>query len=253
MKFTIILILSIMLVGCKSTTVEKTLSDIETLMDCCPDSALNKLNKITPEQLTSDETNAHYALLYSQALDKNYIDSTNDSLILIAENYYTKHNDNKKSMLAHYYHGRVKYNAKEYPQSLYFITKAFHNAESLKDYYWMGRCAEEISIIYDENFHGSDALHYAQIAFDNLQKSGKQPYINYSLLNLARINNNNNNDSIANQIAKQVLDSAIVYNDSSLWILSKNISAKSFLDLKIIAKLFSQSMKSRIKQVLNLI
>ena len=34
--------------------------------------------------------NARFALLYSQALDKNYIDVTDDSLISFAEAWYTK-------------------------------------------------------------------------------------------------------------------------------------------------------------------
>lgn len=70
-------ILLILLVSCSSTTpADRVLDTAETIMDQHPDSALSILNRIDPSELVSDKSRALYSLLITQALDKNYIDST---------------------------------------------------------------------------------------------------------------------------------------------------------------------------------
>ena len=81
------ILLCLQLGSCRqSTDTASVLVEAETLMDERPDSALTLLKSIpSPEQLTG-LAQARYSLLYSQALDKNYIDTANDSLIQIAVN-----------------------------------------------------------------------------------------------------------------------------------------------------------------------
>ena len=55
-----------------------------------PDSALFLLGSLNTGNINSQKIRAKYAVVYSQALDKNYIDETNDSLITIAVKYYKK-------------------------------------------------------------------------------------------------------------------------------------------------------------------
>ena len=79
------ILLFLMITGCrKQYPVEEKLLQAETVMNEYPDSALNLLKGIAQTELQTREHHARYALLYSQALDKNYIDLTNDSLINIA-------------------------------------------------------------------------------------------------------------------------------------------------------------------------
>ena len=54
-----------------------------------------------------------YALLLTEALDKNFKSHRNDSLILIAVDYY-KDNSNNKLKTKAYYLGRVYQDNKEY-------------------------------------------------------------------------------------------------------------------------------------------
>lgn len=54
-----------------------------------PDSALIQIKNINKESLRGRYNKARYALLYSQALDKNYIDVESDSLISDALQYYS--------------------------------------------------------------------------------------------------------------------------------------------------------------------
>lgn len=226
------LLLSLLFVGCSSAGIDGKLSEIESAMDSSPELALSALDSIAPTQLKSDSQRALFALLYSQALDKNYIDETNDSLICIAVRYFDRSDDVYHRMLAHYYHGRVQYNAKEFPQSLAAMMKALNASEEIDNYYWKGRIAEQIANIYDANFHGEDAIYYAHIAFDNLQKSGRQPYINYALLNLARIKGNNDKYGEAIKMAMQVADSAYLYADSYLLLESQDVLAANYVGMK---------------------
>lgn len=228
----LLLIFTIILGSCSKNHTEQHLNEIETIIETAPDSALILLNQMPQEELSDKSTSAHYALLLSIALDKNYIDITNDSLICIAENYYKSADDYFRLMQSYYYHGRICYNAKNYTQSLCLMIKSFDCAEDLNNYYWKGRIAEQISNIYGANYHGKEAIHYAEISYDNLKKSGKQPFSNYALLTLARAYNNNGVYDKCNSISKNLLDSASAHNDTLLSIYSKELLATSYIGLR---------------------
>lgn len=61
-----------------------------------PDSSLNILEKIRIERVRGRKNKAKYALLYSQALDKNYIDVESDSIIRVARDYYAHRGSNEE-------------------------------------------------------------------------------------------------------------------------------------------------------------
>lgn len=72
--------------GCRDENV--ALNRVGALMQSSPDSALMLLQKIDFNSVVGEKARARYALLYSQALDKNFIDLQSDSLINIALDYY---------------------------------------------------------------------------------------------------------------------------------------------------------------------
>lgn len=78
-----------------------------SLMQSRPDSALHILQDIPMERLATQADSAYYALLLTQARDKNYIVQTSDSLIRFAVAYYDKVNDVRRQAKAHYYWGCV--------------------------------------------------------------------------------------------------------------------------------------------------
>ena len=80
----------------------------------CPDSALSILIDIDSSVLRTRPMQAKHALLLSMALDKNYIDIADDSIISIAYNYYQNHPTKREKMLSLYYSGVVKQNAGNY-------------------------------------------------------------------------------------------------------------------------------------------
>ena len=93
--------------GCKQTDVTQVLDRAETCMAERPDSSLYLLRTLDKRHISGSLRKARYALLYSQALDKNYIDVDNDSLIRVAVDYYKGHGTSHEKALAYFYLGRV--------------------------------------------------------------------------------------------------------------------------------------------------
>ena len=85
----------------------KQLILVDSLMQSQSDSALNILRGISMENFATQVDSAYYALLLTQARDKNYIVQTDDSLIRYAVAYYDKTNDVRMQAKAHYYWGCV--------------------------------------------------------------------------------------------------------------------------------------------------
>ena len=108
------LLVALPFAGCRDHyPVADKLLQAETCMNEYPDSALTVLKSIGQADLQSEEHHARYALLYSQALDKNYIDVTSDSLIQVAVEYYKDKDDVRSRFFSYYYLGRIYTNANE--------------------------------------------------------------------------------------------------------------------------------------------
>lgn len=114
MKNFTLLLLAIILIGCNnSREVSRALSSAENIMTESPDSARLILANINRSSLKSRAAKARHALLYSQALDKCYVDVDNDSLTSIALNYYKTHGTDHEKALAYYYNATVNRYAKQ--------------------------------------------------------------------------------------------------------------------------------------------
>jgi len=111
MRQPILLLLFAAVIGLTSCSSESSqfsvLTHIDSLLESYPDSALVILHDIDASELSYSQQ-AEYALLMVQAMDKNYIPYQNDSLIMIAVNYYKSRKQKKDQQAkAYYYLGRV--------------------------------------------------------------------------------------------------------------------------------------------------
>lgn len=75
--------------------------------------ALSILDSIKPETINGKNTKARYALLYSIALDKNYIDTTTLEILQPAIDYYLKKGTSDEKLKTYYYQGRIYQNRNE--------------------------------------------------------------------------------------------------------------------------------------------
>lgn len=135
MRNAITIIISCLIFGlCACSNVadnNRLLSLADSLMYIRPDSSLYILKNISAKDLNTSETQAYYALLMTQANDKNYIKQTDDSLIKIAVQYYDIHNNPKRQAQAYYNWGSVYLDkndqgaaTEKYLRALSFIPKA---------------------------------------------------------------------------------------------------------------------------------
>lgn len=217
-------------VGCNGRSpVQEVLSEAENLMDYRPDFALALLDSIPPSQLLSDEETARYALLITQAKDKNHLELNTDSLISLASRYFLKRKDKKRAMIATYYEGRVKYLSQDYTSGIVCFLKAREIAKETHDHFWAGMSCRGISDIYNESFNAADELVYAREEYENIKASGRQPYINYALLDLARAYCSNREYAAVLKLTQEICDSAIATQDSHLYYCAKQLDGISYL------------------------
>ena len=106
-----VLVLCAVLSCSDDTAVMEELDRAEAVMEEYPDSALALLDTLDRSCLVTREARARHALLYSQALDKNYIDLSTDSIISPAVKYYKKHGSPDYRLMTQYYLGRIYQNA----------------------------------------------------------------------------------------------------------------------------------------------
>ena len=122
--------------GCSSWRVNETLKDVESYIMERPDSALTVLDTMDRSLLKSERLRAHHALLHAMALDKNYIDVTDDSLASVAVGYYSKKGPDKYYARSLYYLGLSYYYAQDYKKAILEFTKAENVAERCDSLYW---------------------------------------------------------------------------------------------------------------------
>lgn len=154
-------ILSFLIVSCHRDmdALNMTFSKVEKCMDLCPDSALNLLKGIPEPEKLWGESQATYALLMTQAMDKNYMKFSSDSLIALALNYYTI-TQTSPIMYAKalFYHGRVMLELDKEEEALKSFLAAKDIYERIKDHKMLALIAEEVGMINRKQELYDDAL-----------------------------------------------------------------------------------------------
>lgn len=106
-----IIILAICLISCNSHSKHwDTLFQVESYIEERPDSALVVLEQINTSELSGKEEKAKHALLYSMALDKNFVDKTNFEVLQPAIDYYEDNGSATDKLRTYYYQGRIYQN-----------------------------------------------------------------------------------------------------------------------------------------------
>ena len=176
-------------VSCKhgNPMVDVSLDRIEQVVQQHPDSALFELVRLDSllaagaVSIEGDRQMARYALLKTQTHDKNYIDDTNDSLILRAVRYYDEHGSKREQMLSHYYHGAIFRNAANFSQAYSSFLLAAKLATDYGDNTYAGLSYGNVSCICRELYSG-ESLYYADLSYQCHQATGDTARINWALM-----------------------------------------------------------------------
>ncbi|MDE6669181.1 MAG: hypothetical protein K2K26_05825, partial [Muribaculaceae bacterium] len=184
-------------------------------MDEYPDSALKIIEAMTPAEM-SEADRALYAILRLQVLDKRHCQLPQDSLITDAIRFYT-HTDNPiRLLMANYYRGRELYLNDNPTEAIRHFYKAKEIAEQQGLHFWAGMSCRGIADIYNESYNAVEELNFTRQEYDHIRKSGRQPYINYAALDLARACISNNIYDEATKLCQAMLDSAAITQDDNL-------------------------------------
>lgn len=165
MRFLTTVLLLLLAVSCRQAARD-TVARADMLLSDQPDSALALLEGLDFHRLHGRRLRAHYALTHTVALDKNYIDSDNDSLFRYAFDYYSRHRDDSLRSLAHYYRGRLYQNGTQYQLATESYLTALHHLDTTRSHYRTGLVYSRLGEMYRDQYNFNSALDYFHRALD---------------------------------------------------------------------------------------
>lgn len=181
-----IAIIMVSVAGCSHHGADDAILDrADSLMESLPDSALSLLHTIDSHRIAGGESRARYALLMSQALDKNYIDVTSDSLISVATAYYADRPDSPELMKSLFYQARIYYNDKRYDRAATYATHAYEIAVKLDDPFWKGKTSDKIAEIFNKTYNYDECIKFRKIAVTSYAQTKKRNFYQWALLSLS--------------------------------------------------------------------
>ena len=211
------LLVALSFTGCRDhSPVADKLKHAETVMNEHPDSALNLLKGIAQPELQTQAHHARYALLYSQALDKNYIDLTSDSLINLAVDYYKDRDDVRAKFFSYYYLGRIYTNANNLTQATLAYMEAEQLVDELGDDYAAGLLYTQMGNIYRDYYDYPKALQSYRLSTEYFHKADKPLHKLYGMLRQSSIYKSMNKETDSFHILYNTLIEAKETNQTSI-------------------------------------
>lgn len=152
------------LCSCENRQVSAVLDSVDSYIQERPDSALSVLRSISRDALGTKELRARYALDYTMALEKNYIDTTDLSVILPACKYYSKHGPLKQKMRAYFYQGCIYFNRNEDERAMNCFLLALEDSAQVDDNHYKELINSTIADIFSRNYNSEQELQYVLAA-----------------------------------------------------------------------------------------
>lgn len=174
--------------SCGRMEYQSVLDHAESLLNSKPDSAFVLLEKCSGNKFnSSDKLNARYALLYSMALDKNYIDITSDSVIAPAVKYYERHGSIEDKLRMKYYLGRIRYNAGNYSNAIVLFEEAAELVAKIDNSLMAGLIYRNMMSCHAMIYNYPESIRYGKLAYDAFICAGENRYVDYMLLSLGNM------------------------------------------------------------------
>ena len=161
--------------------------DDSAVMEEHPDSALALLDTLDRSRLRTRGAKARHTLLYSQALDKNWIDLSTDSIIKPAVRYYARHGNLDDRLKAQYYLGRIYQNAGDNESAMRCFVNAEKYASKCDDAGMAGRLYTAMTAIYYSIYQFEMALEASVNAADYYLLDADTNWYAYKMITAANI------------------------------------------------------------------
>ena len=141
-----------LMMGCTDGRYDAVLSQIDTLMEAHPDSALLRLDSIRSlKESWPKRLRMRYDLLEAKAQNKAFVDFTSDSIAKEFTKYYDSHGTANERMMAHYLLGCVYRDLGEAPHAVDCYLDAISQADTTSkdcDFYTLSCAYAQMAYIY---------------------------------------------------------------------------------------------------------
>lgn len=172
-KIVFLILLLDVCVGCQENRrIGRQLSRIEQIMATAPDSSLRLLKQMDVSGFPSERLQAKYSLLLSEALEKNDVYLTGDTVIKAAVDYYSRRGGRTERAKTFYYLGRIHENARDFEAAIKAYIRAGEFSEK-EDHRLRGLIFNSIGNLYAEQLSYQEALMmYSQAQCQTYMKNG---------------------------------------------------------------------------------
>ena len=213
-NFWIMLLLGVGMCSCRSTMeVEAKLFRAESNLTDNSETALQILDSLDVADITTRKLQARYALVYSEALDKNYIDVKSDSIIAPAIKYYKNHGSTEEKLKSMYYYARTQYNAGDYNPAILTLMGTLPLVETTSSTRTCALVHNLFAMIYNRSFMFQEALNHIKRAHDYALQCGDYELVDLFLYRQAQLYKNLKQYHEAEGLYVQVLTSARLDNN----------------------------------------
>ena len=163
--------------SCVFSGFNTELLDVESYIQERPDSALSVLESIDLQYLKSQKDKALHALLHAMALDKNFVNVSDDSLANVALQYFECRGPKKYKARSLYYRGTSYYYAHEYDKSILDFTKAEPICLECGDSLYLAMTYVAMADIYGSSYNDIQEINYLNKALDIFTALREEYYI----------------------------------------------------------------------------
>lgn len=173
------------MLSCGVSEMKNRLKDVESYIMEHPDSALAVLDSMDRTLLTTDRLKAHHALLHAMALDKNYIDVTDDSLASVALDYYSRKGPKKYEARSRYYLGLSYFYAGDLSKAILEFTRAEEVSE-MSDSLYLAMIKTIQGHVYIQTHNDVEALNCYKKSYDLFSQLSMDFYMRVAEYGLAK-------------------------------------------------------------------
>lgn len=168
----------LLLLSCSDRKAEAILDQAENIIQENPAEALSLLQAIDVSQLHSRRLEARYALTYTIAQYKSYLDPESDSLVSVAVDYYEMNGSAEEKFYAYLYQGIIRSIIGNKQQTSYSLFRALYNSESVIDHYSKGQLYMYLASLYS-GLNNKETLKFARQAAHEYEEADLiQYYLN---------------------------------------------------------------------------
>ena len=242
----VILLCSLAVISCNDKAVTSSLSEAEVNMQDNPELSIEILKSIDRTALRTRKQIARHALLYSMALDKNYIDIANDSIIAPAVRYYSRHGSTDDKLLTLYYEARIQYNAQNYNEAVLTLMETLPLFEESSQTRYFALIHNLFVAIYNMSSMFDDALIHVDKAYGYAVECGDMVLSDVILYRKAQLYTNEKRYADAVTLYEKVLSNARLDSETESRVmcdLALSLLLKEVPDYGKAKELYESSLK----------